>query len=71
MNKNDKANEPDLGKATDAEVASAAKQLGVKMRASAGSSTRLRKGEVVQRLGHGRSHAVTLEYKSRIRSKSA
>ena len=70
MNKNEKVNEPDLGTVTDAEVASAAKQLGVKMRASADSS-RLRKRGVVQRLGHGRSHAVTLEYKSRVRSKSA
>jgi hypothetical protein len=70
MNKNEKANEPDLGTVTDAEVASAAKQLGVKMRASADSS-RLRKGGIVQRLGHGRYHAVTLAYRSRVRSKSA
>src|SRR5262249_55388071 len=61
MDKNGKAKELDVPTATDADVAAAARQLGLSIRGSAAS--RSRNGEVVQRLAHGRSHAVAVEIK--------
>ena len=61
MDKNEKAKELDVPTATDADVAAAARQLGLSIRGSAAS--RSRNGEVVQRLAHGRSHAVAVEIK--------
>jgi hypothetical protein len=63
MDNTEKAKEPDVPTATDAEVASAARQLGLNAGSSAQTAPKSRSGQVVQRLAHGRSHAVTVEIK--------
>jgi hypothetical protein len=70
MDVKEKAGEPDLLTATDAEIASAAKRLGVNGEHSASPAPKSRSGQVVQRLAHGRSHAVTVEIKAPRRNKS-
>jgi hypothetical protein len=65
---NQKTDEPDIP-ATDAEVASAAKQLGLNG-GRAFSSQKSRSGQVQQRLAHGRSHTVAVEIKAPWRHKS-
>jgi hypothetical protein len=60
MDNNEKPKKLDGPTASDADVAAAARQLGVGMW---GSAPRSRSGEVVQRLAHGRSHSVAVEIK--------
>ena len=70
MGDNEKTREPDVPSATDAEVASAAKQLGLKVGGSP-ALRRARSGQVLQSLTHGRSHMVAVEIRpSRRRSKA-
>jgi hypothetical protein len=63
MGDNDKVRNFDPATATDAEIASAAKRLGLKLEGADGSARKSRSGQVVQRLAHGRTHAVTVETK--------
>ena len=61
MDDNDKTREPDIRSATDAEIASVAKQLGLNVGRS--SARKSRGGQVIQRLPHGGSHMVPVEIK--------
>ena len=70
MDAKEKAGEPDPPTATDAEIASAAKQLGVNGEHSASFAPKSRSGQVLQRLAHGRSHPVTVDIKVSRRNKS-
>ena len=60
MYKNEKPKKLDGPMASDADVAAAARQLGVGLW---GSASKSRSGEVVQRLARGRSHSVAVEIK--------
>jgi hypothetical protein len=53
--------EPNIPSATDAEIASAANQLGLNVGGS--SARKSRTGQVLQRLPHGGSHMVAVEIK--------
>ena len=63
MDNNEEPKRPIVPTATDAEIASAARQLGLITGGSAPTAPNFRIGHVVQRLAHGRSHAVTVEIK--------
>jgi len=62
MDDNEKTGEASIPAATDAEVSSAAKQLGLSVGGTA-SARKPRSGQVLQRLAHGRSHTVAVEIK--------
>jgi hypothetical protein len=61
MDDNRKSREPDIP--TDAEIASAAKRLGLNSRRSTSPARKSGGGQVLQSLAHGRSHMVTVEIK--------
>ncbi len=63
MDDNEKTGEASIPAATDAEVSSAAKQLGLSVGGTASSARKPRSGQVLQRLAHGRSHTVAVEIK--------
>jgi hypothetical protein len=66
MDNNEEPKRPIVPTATDAEIASAARQLGLITGGSAPTAPtapNFRIGHVVQRLAHGRSHAVAVEIK--------
>ena len=63
MDDNGKTREPDIPTATDAEIASAAKQLGLNAGRSASPARRSRGGQVLQSLANGRSHMVMVQVK--------
>jgi hypothetical protein len=58
-----KTDGPPSPTATDAEIASAAKQLGVNARRSTAVTGRSSGGQVLQSLARGRSHMVKVEIK--------
>ncbi len=58
-----KGGTPAIPIATDAEIRSAAKQLGLNRAHLASSSRKSRAGQVLQTLAHGRSHMVAVEIK--------
>jgi len=63
MEDKDRPAKPEIPTATDAEVASAARRLGLGTIGSAAPSSKSKSGQVVQRLAHGRMHAVAVEVK--------
>jgi len=63
MDNNAKGRMPNIPIATDAEIRSAAKQLGLNRAHLASSARKSRAGQVRQTLAHGRSHMVAVEIK--------
>jgi hypothetical protein len=63
MDNDEKDRKPTIPTATDAEIQSAAKQLGLNRAHLASSRRRSKIGQVPQSLAHGRLHMVAVEIK--------
>ncbi len=63
MDNNAKGGTPAIPIVTDAEIRSAAKQLGLNTADLTSSPRKSRAGQVLQSLAHGRSHMVAVEIK--------
>jgi hypothetical protein len=63
MSDNENANDAEVPTATDDEVASAARQLGLSTERAAPTGSKSGNRQVVQRLAHGRAHVVAVQIK--------